>query len=167
MSKPRKYTADDIAKILVEERHAGPGWVTVREMRCGCGYGVHERSMDLWALEATNAKGTPAIAYEIKVSRSDFTRDLKTADKHRGALMFSDKFYFVAPEGVIPPEKLPPFAGLIEIHEPDLEPKRFRRPLRQSRIKVQAYPRNKCAPSWSFVVSLLRRNPPEPEKNDQ
>lgn len=121
--------------------------VAVREMRCGCGFGPSERRMDLWVIQAEPAKGCPATAYEVKVSRQDFVRDrLKAAEKHRGALMYSDRFYYAAPEGLINPDELPPFAGLIEVRERG-----------GLRIRVPAPVRSKMVADWPFIVSLFRR----------
>ena len=65
---------------------------------------------------------------EIKVDRQDFDRDFqlkpKKHDLFRNAFESGDPgknilpnvFYFCAPEGVIPHESVPEYAGLIEIH---------------------------------------------------
>jgi hypothetical protein len=153
---PANVTAAEISCVLKKERHAGSAWVTIDEMRCGIGFGRSERSIDLWAIEASNPKGCPAIAYEIKISRADFRRDMKDPEKQRGALTFSNRFYFVAPVGVIPRDELPAWAGLIEVFpEQDGE--------KRSRISVHAYPRDKCAPSWSLLMAILRRVKPDEE----
>lgn len=68
---------------------------------------------------------------EIKVDRQDYDREfqLKTK-KHRllkqayeedspGKLLLPNSFYFCAPEGVIPHDSVPDYAGLIEIYDRD------------------------------------------------
>jgi hypothetical protein len=53
------------------------------ELRIGCGYaGGADRSIDLWVIEAAATKGCPATSYEIKVSRSDFQKDMKQPAKN-------------------------------------------------------------------------------------
>jgi len=146
-------TAADIAAILVKERHPQKSWVCVREMRAGCGYGMHERTVDLFCVEASPAKGCPAVAYEIKVSKSDFKRDISKPEKHRPALTYSDRFYYVAPVGVIDVALLPPWAGLVEVHDARPDVPRWA----QTEVVCRALPRSKCAPSWPFLVSMLRR----------
>lgn len=68
------------------------------------------RKLDFWAMLKTWSPPT-AIGYEIKVSRSDFLRD----DKWTEYLKYCNRFYFVAPNGLIKPEELPPEAGLIVV----------------------------------------------------
>ena len=89
---------------------------------------------DLWRI---NRSGL-CVEYEIKVSRADFRGDQKKEDRHawRGLresnkharLQLGDErgpnqFYFVAPEGVIPPEEIPEFAGLFEVQGDPLWPR--------------------------------------------
>ena len=146
-------TAEEIKKVLREERHfaMSEDWLVFEEVRCGSGYGRHQaRSIDLWAVKVAPSAGNQAIAYEVKVSRSDFIADIRDSHKQRGALTFSDRFYYVAPVGVIPVEKLPAWAGLIEIEDELLANGK------RHRVVVDAYPRNKCAPSWPFLVSVIR-----------
>lgn len=172
---PVPLTAREITRILIEERHPGEQWVSVPEMRCGCGYGNgRDRSIDLWAIKAAPSSGCVAVAYEIKLSKADFRRDLKDPEKQRGARTFSNVFYYVAPPGIIPAEELPAWAGLIEIHEPEPEPNRadhgawwkWKQELsKRARVIVKAYGRDKCAPTWPFIVSLLRRVDPAPANN--
>lgn len=60
--------------------------------------------------------------YEIKLSRADFRADFKKELKHQLLGLRSTKcanyFYYVAPPGIIPPDEVPPYAGLLEIIPP-------------------------------------------------
>ena len=68
---------------------------------------------------------------EIKVDRQDYTRDFQNKpSKHRllkeayetnneSEFLLPNCYYFCAPEGVIPPDTLPEYAGLIEIYDRD------------------------------------------------
>lgn len=59
--------------------------------------------------------------YEIKVSRSDFLVDADKKEKHdtyrRGALIdrIPNRFYYVCPNGLIQPNEVPDYAGLLWI----------------------------------------------------
>lgn len=65
---------------------------------------------------------------EIKVDRQDYDRDFELKPKKhalykqvyesgdRGGNLLPNAFYFCAPEGVIPHDSLPEYAGLIEIY---------------------------------------------------
>ena len=124
--------------------------VLIEELRLGCGFGSgHERSIDVWAIEPNSAKGCIATSYEIKVSRSDFKKDAANPLKQRGARLFSDHFFYVAPPGLIRPEEVPDWAGLLEPYLPPVS--------KHLRQVVPAPLRSKDAPSWPLVVSMLRR----------
>ncbi len=64
--------------------------------------------LDAWAMKRSWANFR-TYGYEIKISRQDFLGD----DKWRQYLDFCTDFYFVAPQGLIDPNELPPEAGLI------------------------------------------------------
>lgn len=128
-------TADDILAALVKQTgdsiHAAELAFSQGARRC-----------DFWTISANSSSGFKAIAYEIKVSRADFNRD--SAIKQREARLFSDRFYYVTPVGLIRPDECPDWAGLIEFDGATL------------RSKIQAPLRDKDGPSWEFVVSLIR-----------
>lgn len=102
------------------------------------------RRCDFWTISANSSAGFQAVAYEIKVSRSDFKRD--THAKQRQARLFSDRFYYVAPQGLIRTEEVPDWAGLYEFSDGKLS------------MKVPAPHRDKDAPTWQLVVSLIRNS---------
>lgn len=70
-----------------------------------------------------------AIEIEIKITKKDFRRDKNKAKKHKFIKQVMDMditdedifvpnlFYYCAPEGVIPVEEVPDYAGLYEITE--------------------------------------------------
>ncbi|ARQ95305.1 hypothetical protein [Bradyrhizobium phage BDU-MI-1] len=142
-----KYTADWFKRNL-PKRHAR-GCVAIPELRIGCGYaGGADRSIDLWVIDANATKGCTATSYEIKISRADFKKDLEQPLKQRGARLFSDQFFYVAPPGLIKPEEVPVWAGLLEPTGHNWTP---------FKVIVPAPIRSKDAPSWPLVVSMLRR----------
>lgn len=53
------------------------------------------------------------IAYEIKVSRSDFKREMADQRKNKDLLAMVDEFFYVCPAGVIGKDEVPPPVGLI------------------------------------------------------
>ncbi len=153
---PEKITSKVIIELL-RVRHRGE--VFVEELRGGSGTGSdNERRMDAWAMHHYPSKGNRRTAYEVKISRGDFLRDIKQLLKHRPALTFSNEFYFVAPEGMIKPEELPLFAGLLEVVKSGWvqDPKPFGYVAHHLRSKVPAPWRDTTPPNWRFVVSLVR-----------
>lgn len=63
--------------------------------------------------------------FEIKVSLDDFKKDSLKKEKHilleskADAQKMPNKFFYVAPGGIIPTLYLPPYAGLIEVSNTD------------------------------------------------
>jgi hypothetical protein len=141
-----KIEAADIVAFL-RKKHARD--LHTAELRLSSGFGNAGR-IDFWAMSATPSDGNKATAYEIKVSRADFKRD--TFDKQRGARLLSDLFYYITPKGLISTEEVPDWAGLIEVEwrrgarGPALAPKTI----------IPAPKRDKDAPSWGLVCSLIR-----------
>ena len=121
------------------------------ELRLGSGYcGVAQRRIDLFII-SSNA-GNETTAFEIKVSKQDFKKDIDNDLKQRGARLYSNYFYYVAPKGLIKPEEVPLWAGLLEL---DL--------LDEERVKngwfVETVPaplHSKAMPSWGLICSMIR-----------
>lgn len=160
------------ARFHSPARYSHPEWITVREFRLGCGFVTSMRRIDLWAISATPSKGNPSVAYEVKVSRSDFLRDIKEPEKHQHARLFSDRFYFAAPTDLIKLHEVPDWAGLIEVGESYVDEPAVYVPggtrvgdlWRTVNVLREAPLLTKHAPSWPVVVSLLRRVPAPPEE---
>lgn len=129
-------TADDILEALIAGCDRTFIWASELALSTGA------RRCDFWTIAPHQSKGYRAIAYEIKVSRADFRRD--SHGKQREARLFSDQFFYVTPPGLLKPEEVPDWAGLIEIHDG------------KKRVVVAAPLRDKDAPSWELIVSLLR-----------
>lgn len=148
--------------VAVLRKNLPKGNLTVAELRMGSGYGgAEQRTIDLWTIDPGPATGCRSVAYEVKVDRSDFLGDIRNPLKQRGARMFSDKFYYVTPEGLVKPEEVPVWAGLMEVYSPEQSWRGHmydgvRLGLREV---VPAPVLSKAAPSWPLVVSLLRRLP--------
>ena len=143
-----KMTARTILDAL-RQRHRPrwngdtPNWVLFEELSGHPSF--NPRRIDLWAMNCWESK-REMVAYEVKVSRSDFLHEMKQPQKRRYALMYSNKFFFATPIGLIRHEELPPEAGLVEV---DAEGK--------CHEKVPALWRDCYPPSWNFVASLGRR----------
>ena len=153
------------ATLVVEVlcKNLPKGNLTVAELRMGSGYGgAEQRTIDLWTIDSGPATGNRATSYEVKVDRSDFLGDIRAPLKQRGARMFSDKFYYVTPEGLVKPDEVPVWAGLLEVCV--VEEGKWRGHMYDGvrlmlKETVPAPVLSKSAPSWPLVVSLLRRLP--------
>lgn len=145
--------SQDIVKAL-QKRHGinGREWAFFAELRAGTGYKYNKRGynpeqrFDAWAINLYPSKKFLTIAYEIKVSRSDFLHEIAHPNKRQQALDRSNQFYFVVPTGLITPNEIPPEAGLIYVNT-QLD----------SQVIVKAPLREIKEPNWSFLASIARR----------
>lgn len=161
--------ADHIIAAIIGLRHQlSQGWLCLKELRCGCGYGHgRDRTIDLWCIQASPKTNCRSVAYEVKVSSSDMLRDLKDKDKQRGAAVYSNAFYYAAPAPVIATAErardlLPPWAGLMVVDAPENLPKIGRISYSTWEglgccVVRDPFPLERQTPSWPLVVSLLRR----------
>ena len=148
------FRNDTITAVEIEDalfkKHAKD--MCFRELRLSSGFANQSR-VDFLAINVAPSTGNTVDAYEIKISRSDFKRD--TYKKQRGARLFSDRFWYIAPVGVIPHDDIPDWAGLLEV---DWHCHKFKGAQPYLRIKevISAPKRDKDGPSWGLVVSLIR-----------
>ena len=134
------------------------------ELRLGSGYGgISERRVDCFTISPN--KGHITTAFEIKASRGDFLRDIRNGIKQRGARMYSNYFYYVAPIGMIKKEEIPIWAGLVEI---DIEKAReclkdthihfsTARVRKAMRFPVPAPYFEKANPTWGLICAIVRK----------
>lgn len=132
----------------------GGGWLGIEELRCGAGYstsgavsrdGVESR-IDFFAIHAYPSKQHHRIAFEVKVSRADFRKEVKDPTKRRMALMFSNEYYFVTPPNLVQLNEIPPECGLMTYHaDSDVLHTSKRAPWRDSQ-----------PPTWTLFASALR-----------
>ena len=136
-----------IVETLAAAHSAEHGWVFVRELRMGTGYGGGvEQRLDGWAIQCWRKNGVQNLrrAFEIKQSAADLTVELKDPDKRWLAKAVSHEFYFVAPTGLVNPKLLDVDDGLMEFDGDKLTVRRT------ARIREAMHPR------WDFVASLVR-----------
>ncbi len=129
------------------------GWLVLPELKMGIGYQsrASQRSIDLFVFNVYPSKHYTRIAFEIKTRVEDFNLELRQPDKRRGAVRFSNEYYFVTPVGLLEPDRIPPECGLIEIHGLDKDTGYL-----YKKIKIEA-PWHDNIPNWSIVASLASR----------
>ena len=131
-------TANDIIDTLVSTNPDNCIWATELAFSGGA------RRIDYWTLHPYRSKGYLARSYEVKISKADFKRD--SHKKQREARLYCDQFYYVTPPNLIALEDIPDWAGLIEIHNG------------KRKYIMEAPIRDKDAPSWELVISLIRNS---------
>ncbi len=145
-----RVKAKDILNVLYHPPTAAE--VCFKELRWGAGYGgVAERRIDLFIVKTGPATTHRATAYEIKISRKDFWKDVKDHNKQRGARLFADRFYYATPPGLVKPEEVPVWAGLMEVNPVPADGR-----WAGVRIVVPAPVLDKERPSWGLVVAVAR-----------
>jgi hypothetical protein len=73
------------------------------------------RTIDAIAVSLWPSRGLVIDAFEVKVSRSDWLRELADPRKAEDTCRIVDRFWIVAPAGVVRDAELPPTWGLIEV----------------------------------------------------
>lgn len=92
------------------------GWVWFREWQPGLQFRPIRR-LDAAAINRWATHGYERMAFEVKRSRGDFLGELAHPEKRQAALAFSNRYWFVAPEGMIQPDEVPAEAGLVWVGE--------------------------------------------------
>lgn len=134
---------------LLKERHVekfSGVWATFEELRASTGF-VNDQRIDFFAVHTWPSESYNSIAYEVKVSRGDFMKEIKHPEKRVFAESMSNESYFVTPRGLVKPEEVPDGWGLIT-------------PMngaRRLRITKQATRRHKVNWPMSFIMAMLRR----------
>jgi hypothetical protein len=121
------------------------------QLRIGTGFGHDaERTMDLWGMKPTAP--WDRVCVEIKVSRGDFRRDINAPMKQRRARMLANQFYYAAPAGLLTPEDMPTWAGLIEVN-----PEETADEYACISIPLPAPRFDSSAPTWRFLAVFARK----------
>lgn len=120
MTEPVKHTEHSILKML-REKHAedsgnGPAWAYMEHVRNHAGFtrAGKTKTIDALALHLWESRGHEMHAYEVKVSAADFRSELRKPDKAEAWCLIADRFWIVAPRGVVPKDELPSTWGLLE-----------------------------------------------------
>lgn len=99
---------------LLQLRHPDPQWAFFPELRNGTGYSRQPRTIDAMAFNVWPSGGGYRVAYEVKVDRRDFLRELADPQKRKWVEDCCHETWFVAPAGLIKPDELPLTWGLLE-----------------------------------------------------
>ena len=133
-----KVTANDVLDAL-ESYYSQIGFVLIREVSIAY---QGERRADALVLGRGNET---VIIDEVKVSRQDFLHELDDIEKRQRALDLSSQYNFVAPQGMISPNELPPEAGLLEMDKKG-----------KIHPTVPAPHRRPGTPDWRLISAVAR-----------
>jgi hypothetical protein len=126
-------------------RFCSPEWALFFEVGDATG-AQHRRWADAVAMNLYPSRGLEIQGFEVKVSRSDWTKELKSPDKSAPVQQYCDRWWIVTPAGIIKDGELPPTWGHYEVSPGGK--------IRQ----VVAAPKLESVPvSRAFVASMMRR----------
>lgn len=110
-----KETAETMMARL-RERFAGcGGYITLEQVRNAAGF-QSDSTIDAVVISTWPSNGLWRDAFEIKVERSDFLREVANPKKNQWARERFHHFWFVTPPGLAQPEELPDGCGLMVSH---------------------------------------------------
>jgi chorismate mutase len=126
-------------------RFKAPEFALFEQVANGVGWKAN-RWADAVAVGIWPSRGLLIHGFEIKVSRTDWKKELADPKKSEEVQGFCDHWHIVAPRGLIPTSELPPTWGLVEIGEKHA-----------SKVRVEA-PKLKPKPvTREFMAAILRR----------
>ena len=142
--------ADQIIELL-RHKHQAPEWATFAELANATGGA--RRYIDFYAMNLWPSSKHKKIAYEIKVSRSDFMRELDRPAKRAFSEQVANECYFAMQVGIIKAlDEIPEGWGLIEATKGGM------------RIKKRAQYREIEPLSEGFLMAIARRtSDPKPK----
>lgn len=132
-------------KDALRDRYCSPEWATFLEVANGTG-GHQRRYADAVSMNMYPSRGLEIHGFEIKISRSDWLRELKSPVKAESVFQYCDRWWLVAAENVLKDGELPVTWGHLEFKNGKLR-------------QVTAAP--KLAPvaiDRSFMAALMRRS---------
>lgn len=136
-------TAD--VKAALRARFIAPEWAIFFEVGDGTG-GNQRRWADAVAMNMWPSRGLEIHGFEIKVSRSDWLRELKDPAKSAKVQQYCDRWWIITPKGIIKPGELPPTWGHYEVSEAGV----IRQVVAAPQLEAVAVTR-------PFVAAMLRR----------
>jgi hypothetical protein len=111
-----KITAKHICALSDQKYSIPHKHMVAFEVANGTG-GAADRRADAVAMEYWPSNGLEITGYEIKVSRSDWLNELKQPEKAYAISQYCDRWYVIAPKGVIKDAELPEGWGFIQASE--------------------------------------------------
>lgn len=100
---------------LLRLRYTAPEWAFMAQVRNGTGFSRRvTRTADAIAMSLYPSRGLHLHGFEVKVSRGDFVKELKTPEKAEDIARFCSFWWIVAPDtNVAPVEMVPANWGLL------------------------------------------------------
>lgn len=139
---PEKFTTADVNAAL-RQRYTQPEWALMFEVAASTGWAG--RYADAVAMNMYPSRGLALHGFEVKVSRSDWQRELKKPEKAEAISRYCDYWWLVTVPDIVKDGELPLGWGLMELRGGVLK------------IKVRAAERETVPVDRNFMAAMLRR----------
>ncbi|MDD5702121.1 MAG: hypothetical protein PHU23_08745 [Dehalococcoidales bacterium] len=116
MKKTKEYTSADLVNLLRDKykvydiTNGNNPAILLEQVANATGFSAG-RWIDAAVFEMWPSKGLTRRAFEIKISRGDFLREMNNPSKYQWCRQHFHEFWYVAPKDVIKVEELPEGAG--------------------------------------------------------
>jgi len=105
------YKAEDII-AMIRSRYDSREWAVLEQVADGTGLD-QRRWIDVAAFSLWPSKGLTRAAFEVKVHRGDFIRELQNPIKHQWARESFHEFWFAGPREIFQDAEIPKGVGLM------------------------------------------------------
>ena len=117
--KPREVKGQPWTEMEVYRRlkfvFPSPAFVLLPQVRSCTGFAKQYRTIDALAASVYPSRGLYLAGIEIKVTKTDWRKELREPEKSEELTRFCRYFYVACPTGVVPEGELPEAWGLIEV----------------------------------------------------
>lgn len=142
----RGLTSHDCV-VALRGKFPAPEFALFEQVANGTGFTRARRWSDAIAFGIWPSRGLLIHGFEVKVGRGDWLKELKNPEKSEAVQKFCDRWWIVAPKGMIETSELPPTWGLIEVSE------------KGKTYVAKDAPALKAEPiTKQFVAAMLRRH---------
>ena len=147
MAGPAVIKTDAEMLLALKSHFSSPEYVLLPQVRNGAGFSA-TRTADAIAMSVWPSRGLSLFGIEIKVSRSDWMRELRNPKKAEEIAQFVDHWYLaVGSEDIVQDAELPPTWGLLV---PGKKPNTLR--IKTPAPKLEAKPMSR-----TFLACLLKK----------
>ncbi len=137
-----KMTAAVVASCIRARYRTDKGWLVLDEVADAPGFGARNR-IDHCAVGVWGSNAAAVIAFEVKVSRQDWLRELDKPRKRERFCEECNEFWFVCAPGVAEKAEVPEGTGLMVVRGERL-------------VTVVRAPHSKYEPTPAMVATLFR-----------
>jgi hypothetical protein len=157
-------TAD--VNAALRARFCAPEWALFFEVGDATG-AQHRRWADAVAMNMYPSRGTEIHGFEVKVSRSDWTKELKTPEKSGPVQQYCDRWWIVTPAGIVKDGELPPTWGHYEVSSGGKIVQKVAAPKLVSRAFVASMLRRASGADAETVNALVHKQVEEARAHDR